>query len=203
MAIPLFIFAATICQFIKDRKYNSLEEQLAKVLKYQTRSQESKLDATYLLVLNQLLVGLTTSERHHLAREFREVVSSIVILARPLSTASLAQLLGISKAAVNCKIDLLHLVLNIPSNPDVPLRLLYLSFRDFLLDTKNRKTNPFGVDKNEAHDKLATQCLDRLSARNNLKEDICNLRTLAKRQREFNKHTIDTCPLSDIQYACQ
>jgi len=203
MAIPLFIFAATVCRFIKDRKCGPPEEQLAKVLQYQTRSQESKLDATYLPVLNQLLVGLTASERHHLVREFREVVGSIVILASPLSTASLARLLKISKGAVDCRIDLLHSVLNIPSNPDVPVRLLHLSFRDFLLDSEKRETNPFWVDEKEAHNKLATQCLERLSADDNLKEDICNLRTPAKLLIEINKHTIDACIPSDIQYACQ
>ena len=203
MAIPLFIFAATVCRFIKDRKCGPPEEQLAKVLQYQTKSQESKLDATYLPVLNQLLVGLTASERHHLVRGFREVVGSIVILASPLSTASLARLLGISKGAVDCKIDLLHSVLSIPSNPDVPVRLLHLSFRDFLLDSEKRETNPFWVDEKEAHNKLATQCLKHLSADGNLKEDICDLRTPAKLRREVNKHTIDACLPSDIQYACQ
>ena len=203
MAIPLFIFAATVCRFIKDRKCGPPEEQLARVLQYQTKSQESKLDATYLPVLNQLLVGLTASERHHLVIGFREVVGSIVILASPLSTASLARLLEISKGAVDCKIDLLHSVLSIPSNPDGPVRLLHLSFRDFLLDSEKRETNPFWVNEKEAHNKLATQCLERLSADGNLKEDICNLRTPARLQREVNKHTVDACLPSDIQYACQ
>jgi hypothetical protein len=70
MAIPLFIFATTACQFIKDWKCGLPEEQPAKVLKSQTRSQESKLDATNLPVLNQLLVRLTALERHNLVRDF-------------------------------------------------------------------------------------------------------------------------------------
>jgi len=198
MAIPLFIFAVTVCRFIKDRKCGPPEEQLAKILKYQTRSQESKLDVTYLLVLNQLLVGLTASERHHLVREFREVVGSIIILASPLSTASLARLLGISKGVVDYRIDLLHSVLSIPSNLDVLVRLLYLSFRDFLLDTEKRETNPFWINEKEAHNKLATQCLERLSTGGNLKKDICNLRTLAKLRRDVNKQTVDTCLPLDV-----
>lgn len=52
MAIPLFIFATTVCRFINDRKCGQPKDQLAKVLKYETRSQASKLDATYLPVLD-------------------------------------------------------------------------------------------------------------------------------------------------------
>jgi hypothetical protein len=89
MAIPLFIFATTICWFINDRKCGQPKDQLAKVLKYETRSQASKLDATYLPVLDQLLVGVTISERRGLVEEFRQVISSIIILASPLSATSL------------------------------------------------------------------------------------------------------------------
>jgi hypothetical protein len=203
MAIPLFIFATTICRFIEDRRCGEPEEQLAKVLKYQTKSQESELDATYLPVLNQLLTGLTSSRKHEVVQKFKEVVGTIVILARPLSTTSLAQLLGISKARVDHTLDLLHSVLSIPSNPDIPVRLLHVSFRDFLLDTEKRETNPFWVDEKDAHTKFAAQCLQRLSASDGLKKDICNFRMPGRLRTEVDKQTIDACLPLDVQYACQ
>jgi hypothetical protein len=203
MAIPLFIFATTICRFINDRKCGQPKEQLAKVLKYQTKSQASKLDATYLPVLNQLVVGLTASERQYLIEGFREVVGSIVILASPLSAISLDLLLGIPEGTVDSRTDLLHSVLNIPSNPDIPVRLLHLSFRDFLLDTEKRETNPFWVDEKDVHQKLATRCIYHLSTDEYLKEYICGLRTPERLQAEVDKQTIDTRLLPDIQYACQ
>jgi hypothetical protein len=89
MAMPLFIFATTVCRFVRDRRCGQPNEQLAKILKYQTRSQASKLDATYLPVLNQLLVGVTESEKRGIVEEFQQVVGSIVILASPLSATSL------------------------------------------------------------------------------------------------------------------
>jgi hypothetical protein len=143
MAIPLFIFATTICRFVKDRRCGEPEEQLAKVLKYQTKSQESELDATYLPVLDQLLIKLTTSRRDEVVQKFKEIVGTIVILASPLSTTSLARLLDISKARVDHALDLLHSVLSIPSNSDTPVWLLHLSFQDFLLDTEKREKHPF------------------------------------------------------------
>jgi hypothetical protein len=59
-------------------------------LKYQTKSQESEFDVTYLSVLDQLLTGLTSSQKGEVVQKFKEVVGTIVILASPFSTTSLA-----------------------------------------------------------------------------------------------------------------
>jgi NACHT domain len=203
MAIPLFIFATTVCRFINDRKCGQPNEQLAKVLKYETRSQASKLDATYLPVLDQLLVGVTSSERRGLVEEFQQVVGSIVTLANPLSATSLDRLLGVPKGTVDSRTDLLHSVLNIPSHSDYPIQLLHLSFRDFLVDTEKRKTNPFWVNEKEAHNKLATRCLELLSEDDNLKKDICNLRTPERPRADVDQQTINLHLSPAIQYACQ
>ncbi|KAK9413356.1 putative Vegetative incompatibility protein HET-E-1 [Seiridium unicorne] len=58
MAVPLFIFAATSCRFIADRRIGNPEEQLIEILTYKTKSQESQLDGTYFPVLNQMVRGL-------------------------------------------------------------------------------------------------------------------------------------------------
>lgn len=203
MAIPLFIFATTVCRFINDRKCGQPKDQLAKVLKYETRSQASKLDATYLPVLDQLLVGVTISERRDLVEEFRQVIGSIIILASPLSATSLDRLLGVPEGTVDSRTDLLHSVLSVPSCPDHPIRLLHLSFRDFLVDTEKRETNPFWVDEKDAHNKLVTGCLKLLSTSENLKKDICNLRTPERPRADVDKQTIDSHLPSEIQYACQ
>lgn len=60
MAVPLFIFAATACRFIGDQAWSDPAGQLAKVLEYQSKTQQShidKLDATYRPVLDQLVGG--------------------------------------------------------------------------------------------------------------------------------------------------
>ena len=203
MAIPLFIFATTVCRFINDRKCGQPTDQLAKVLKYQSRSQASKLDATYLPVLDQLLVGVNTAEKRDLVKDFKQAVGSIIILASPLSATSLDRLLGVPEGTVDSRTDLLHSVLNIPSRPDQPIRLLHLSFRDFLVDTEKRETNPFWVNEKDAHDKLATRCLKLLSTGENLKKDICNLGTPERARADVDKQTIDSHLSSETQYACQ
>src|ERR1700733_8383413 len=129
MAIPLFIFAATVCRFIEDRRLGGPRDQLAKILEHR-ETRKSNLDATYLPVLDQLFVGLPEPEKRNVVERFKKVVGSIVALASPLSTTSLAHLLETSREAIEDQLDLLHSVLSIPPDPSIPVRLLHLSFRD-------------------------------------------------------------------------
>ncbi|PQE14247.1 vegetative incompatibility HET-E-1 protein [Rutstroemia sp. NJR-2017a BVV2] len=203
MAIPLFIFATTICRFINDRKCGQPKDQLARVLQYEMRSQASKLDATYLPVLEQLLVGVSLSEKRDIVAKFQQVVGSIIILARPLSATSLDLLLGLPEGTTDSRVDLLHSVLSIPSDPNLPIRLLHLSFRDFLVDTEKCEINPFWVDEKEAHKELASRCLLRLTTSGYLKKDICDLRVPERLWADIDQQTIDIYLPPDIQYACQ
>ncbi|RYP39668.1 hypothetical protein DL767_002049 [Monosporascus sp. MG133] len=176
MAVPLFIFAATVCRFVDDRLCGDPDEQLQEILKFQTKSQESKLDATYLPVLNN-----------------------------PLPAASLARLFNISQKRVDCRLDLLHSVLNIPSTPDYPVRLFHLSFRDFLVDPEKREKPekyPFWVDEKETHAKLATRCLQVMTADQHLRRDICNLQKPGASRAAIDNQIIDRCLPFHVQYAC-
>ncbi|KAK8932066.1 hypothetical protein VCV18_000597 [Metarhizium anisopliae] len=142
MATPLFIFAATVCRFLADLRWHP-DDQLAKVLRYQTRTQQSKLDATYRPVLDPLIEGLDKKEQVELLQQFRAIVGSIIILARPLSVLSLERILCIPKRSIEHQLDGLYSVLSVPKVSDAPVRLLHLSFRDFLLDPDKKDDNPF------------------------------------------------------------
>ena len=202
MANPLFIFAATVCRFIGDRRWDP-EERLDTVLKYQTTSQASKLDKTYLPILDQLLIGLTNSEKERLMQEFRELIGSIVILADPLSISSLARLLDIPRKTINRRLDALHSVLSIPVNQDSPVRLLHLSFREFLVDVEKRGKSPFWIDERETHEAIATKCLELMSRSEYLRENICNLETPGKLRSKIDSRTIDDSLPADVRYACR
>ncbi|KAF2266974.1 hypothetical protein CC78DRAFT_552099 [Lojkania enalia] len=205
MAIPLFIFAATVCRFIQDRRLGGPKNQLARILDHQ-KSQKSNLDATYLPVLDYLLVGLRESQKREVVERFKQVVGSIIILASPLPTSSLARLLGVSLDTIEDQLDLLHSVLSIPSDPSIPVRLLHLSFRDFLVDPeKGRKQDiyPFWVDERQTHELLAARCLKLLLTGDTLKRDICGLGFSRTRRSEVNQQTIDACLPPEVQYACR
>ncbi|KAI6534177.1 hypothetical protein MCOR10_002449 [Pyricularia oryzae] len=211
MAVPLFIFASTACRFIADSEFGNPWEQLNKILKCKGKGQRSRLHATYLPILNQLLLqrtnlGLverTKSEKAEIVEWFRDIVGTIVILADPLPSASLACVLDRTELDVNSKLRRLHSVLNISDDPIAPVKLLHLSFRDFLVDDENRDGNLFWVDAQKTHKQLAERCLKLLSTSDNLKRDVCNLRRPEISRSEISEQIVSTALPPDVQYACR
>ena len=100
MAVPLFIFAATVCRFVRDTRWDP-EERLAIVLQYQTASQTSRFNKTYLPILDQLVRSLINSKKDSIIKEFQEIINLIIILINPLSTTFLASLLDIPQKIMN------------------------------------------------------------------------------------------------------
>jgi len=204
MAVPLFIFAATVCRFVGDPAWSDPANQLNKILQYQTKADNSeldKLDETYLPILNQLIVGRTDSQRSHLLANFRDVVGPIVLLAHPLSVLSLARLLNITPQAIYGRLESLHSVLDIPAEECTPVRLFHLSFRDFLVDPSKQTTNDFWIDETKYHKALADRCVQIMNQ--HLKRDICNQQVPGKLRSEIDHQTIDAALPPVAQYACQ
>jgi len=205
MAVPLFILAATICRFLRDRRLGRPQDQLQRILD-QKRSQGSHLNDTYLPVVERLWWDLPGSMRQNVIERFKHVVGSIVLLADPLSKASLARLLGTSLNDVEDQLDLLHSVLSVPLDRCSPVRLLHLSFREFLIDPEKGGEDgkyPFWVDERQTHHKLATRCLQLLSTPDVLKQDICNLQQPGAARTDITQQTIAACLPLEVQYACQ
>ncbi|KAI0098507.1 heterokaryon incompatibility protein-domain-containing protein [Nemania sp. FL0031] len=170
MATPLFIFAATIVRFLTNRRYGNPDKNLQKVLRDRTKSQESKLDDTYRPVLDMMLVGLPERERTEALQEFQVIVGSIVVLAEPLPASALAALVDLPQASVDDRLDMFHSVLDVPSTPTLPVRLLHLSFRDFLTDPGKREQHEFWIDEKSVHKRLAADCLKIMDT--DLRKDI-------------------------------
>ncbi|EPS45697.1 hypothetical protein H072_309 [Dactylellina haptotyla CBS 200.50] len=216
IAIPLFIFAATMSRFIGDETDWNPKQKLANILEYgRTRegsgsrpgaTQEElsrlQLDQTYTPVFKQLEFGQTKRELERFGLQFRSIIGSIVILADPLSASSLSDLLGIPKDNVEGKLHRLHSVLSVPSDPNLPIRLLHLSFREFLVDPEKKGCDDwFWVDEEKAHAVIALRCLKVLSSF--LKENICSLEYSGMPREELNSATIDECLPKHVQYSCR
>ena len=201
LAVPLFIFATTVCRYI-GTKGGDPEEYLNKVLKYR-KSTFSQLDLTYLPVLDQLLTSQEEEDKETWLHAFRELVGSIVVLYSPLSVASLASLLQIPQKQVKCRLDSLHSVLNIPDSDDVPIRLLHLSFREFLVDPRKQGRNLFWVDEKGTHQKLASHCLELMSKPSGLQQDMCSLVRPGALRSEIDEETIASNLPPELQYACR
>lgn len=198
-AVPLFISAATLCRFIGDAKWNP-EKRLRDILTDQA-IYVSKMDNTYMPVLNQLLTGQDEWDSQQLVQEFKEIVGVIILLADPLSVNALAQLLNMGISDINNRLYLLHSVLDIPRNLDAPVRLLHISFRDFLLDSKKKNSSRFWIDEKATHRKLAIRCLDIMYRR--LKKNICNLSVEGTQRAEIDVHSIYQFLAPELQYSCR
>ncbi|KAJ5730165.1 vegetative incompatibility protein HET-E-1 [Penicillium malachiteum] len=199
-SIPLFIFAATTCRFIEDhRQAGEPNDRLQKILQQKA---SGAFDAIYLPILSQMVDGLKGSARRSTVTEFKEIVGSIVTLVNPLSAASLACLLGISTECVNNRLQLLHSVLDIPSDPGHPLRIFHESFRDFIVHPDPEDVHEFYVDERSTHKMLADRCLTLLSHGGYLKQDICGLGAPGTSRADIDQQTIDRCLPPEAQYAC-
>ena len=126
-----------------------------------------------------------------------------MLLTDPLPVSSLARLLSRSQIDVDSKLRQLHSVLNIPTDSDAAVKLLHLSFRDFLTDHENREANPFWVDERETHARLADRCLELLLSEGVLERDMCGLRWPRTLRSEISPHAISAALPPDVQYACR
>ncbi|WAO94531.1 NACHT domain-containing protein [Fusarium falciforme] len=204
MAVPLFIFAATMCRFIQDPLYDPVT-QLEKVLKYKSSAQDSemaKLDTTYRPTLDQLLVDRTGRARERVLKDFRDVVGTIVLLQEPLSISTLSCLADIPERVISGILRPLHSVLSVPISPREPIRMLHLSFHDFLVDKEMHETDPFWVDDQETHERIVTRCLDLLRSGKHLKQDICDLGLPGTRRADIEQRQVNLKLPGEVRYAC-
>ncbi|KAJ0421287.1 hypothetical protein BJY00DRAFT_282468 [Aspergillus carlsbadensis] len=196
MAVPLFIFAATTCRFLSDLRHDP-NDQLATILKYRTASQ--KLHQTYLPVLDQLVGDQSDAQRNIVLRRFCNIVGAIVLLLEPLSASQLARLLKVRPGEVYLQLDCLHSVLQTPHD-DSPIRLLHLSFRDFL--TESTTHADFRIDEKKRHLSLANQCLERMGELPGLTQDICGLNSPGVLAAEIAPEVVGKNVPGDLRYAC-
>ncbi|KAI1174792.1 vegetative incompatibility protein HET-E-1 [Nemania sp. FL0916] len=201
-AYPLFIVAATICRFLDPTRSNP-DDQLRKLLNSQTIGQASdQLASTYLPVLDQLIFDQPDVTKQHILETFRDIVGTIILLARPVSARTLSQILQISLPDIQNQLKLLHSVLAIPSTSDDPIRIFHLSFRDFLLDRSRQNTHEFWINEQFSHKNLAARCIQLLSADNILKKDICGVGNPGVLLSQVDRATINGRLPPEVRYAC-
>lgn len=81
MSVPLFISAATLCRFIGDKKWQPTV-RLAEVLENQAKY-ATKMEKTYLPILERLLAGQDDEDSEMLLHEFQEIIGTISFSLSP------------------------------------------------------------------------------------------------------------------------
>ncbi|KAJ6086507.1 WD40 repeat-like protein, partial [Penicillium canescens] len=105
--------------------------------------------------------------------------------------------LGIRADQISNRLDSFRSVLSVPSDRDHPIRILHLSFRDFLVQSKSR----FFVDEPSKHKEIAKSCLKTM--RNRLQKDICNLESPGTRRVDIDPQHIRQYISPQLQYSCR
>ncbi|KAF5580410.1 hypothetical protein FPANT_9366 [Fusarium pseudoanthophilum] len=201
MAIPLFIFAATVCRFVSDNRVGSPSEQLSKYFQLSNRNFGTHLGNLYGPVLLSTVTGVSEEDRRQIVEHTRLIVGSIVTLASPLSITALSELLELRVSVTHGRLNLLHSILNIPESLRLPVRLLHTSLRDYLTDPGQKQKNEFHVDEKRVHLGLFKNSLRVMDA--GLKEDICNLVWPGTQRTGIPSEQLNSCIGEELKYSCR
>jgi hypothetical protein len=108
-----------------------------------------------------------------------------------------------SKFDVGCRLDALHSVLSVPDDDSVPVRLLHLSFRDFLLDPQKQGKSPLWIDESKTHEELALHCTNFMSGPQGLRRNLCHLPEPGEWLRDSVRQQIAELLSPALSYACR
>jgi hypothetical protein len=198
-SVPLFISAATLCRFVSDANWDP-QKRLDAILADQS-IYVSKMDNTYMPVLNQLLIGQDKRELQRLIGEFQDIIGVIVLLFTPLSISALSRLLEIKEDDINNRLRPFRSVLRVPDDSGIPVRLFHLSFRDFLLNPQTKDSSLFWIDERKVHLSLIARCINVMEQ--GLKKNICNLDGDGAQPIEVHRNCINHRLPPELQYACR
>jgi hypothetical protein len=215
----LFIYAATVCRFIKEGGEQWPPQDLLDLVLSEDgasgsllqkpgervathKSPTKELDEIYTQALEYSFKTVHDEwDKRQLAGVFRQVIGAIIVLFEPLSTTALAGLLTVRKEIVNRRLRHLRSVLDVPENHNSIIRLLHPSFRDFLLDKQRCHNQHFWVDEKKTHKALTESCLRLISSC--LKRDICDLQMPGVLIREVERGRVEQYLPAHVQYACR
>jgi hypothetical protein len=205
-ASGLFIWAATACHFVRDGK-RFAAKRLEAILCTDgntVAAPEKHLNQIYMTVLkSSASADYTNEEREEHFNMLRYVLGSVVVLFSPLSACCVNALLQVAEEVVCQTLEDLHAILNIPDTSTQPLRLHHPSFRDFLLSKERCGDDSLWVDERGAHEKLASLCLELMSAPSGLREDMCGLSGPGTLRSEMQEETVASSLPPELQYACR
>lgn len=206
----LFIYAATACRFLDG--VDDLEDLQARMRELSAddsgESPQEILDRTYSQILSYSVIHSsrkTKTEKTDFFGLFERIIGAVVVLAEPLSIATLEDLLGMSEKASKSRrlLRSLSSVVSCGDSFEAPIRLLHLSFRDFLLGQPKRRCtyDEFCIEPRKAHRAALKSCLRIMSS--TLKQDICSLDDPSFLVKDIDASLLDQRIPDSVRYASQ
>lgn len=198
----LFIYAATACRFVRDRRWLP-EDRLKLIIAGQrhSKSPTAELDDTYTEVLQQSVLGdCDEEEKDILSRRFRQIVGSVIVLFEALNAKALSKLLNVPERMMQVTLSPLGAVLAVPDDSSGTVRILHPTFRDYLLDSDRCSEEAFHVDDRLAHEAIARRCINIMSS--HLSADISDLHRPAASIADTDRIGLHTLLPFHVRYAC-
>ncbi|KAJ5666531.1 WD40 repeat-like protein [Penicillium maclennaniae] len=124
-------------------------------------------------------------------------IGIIILLTVPLSIHAVSFFLRIKADQISNRLDSFRSILSVPSNRDLPVRILYLSFRDFLVQSKSK----FLIDKPKKYKEITLLCLKNI--RSHLRKNLCNLEGLRTYRADIEPQSLRQHLPPELQYLCR
>jgi hypothetical protein len=173
-ANTLFIYARTTVEYISDPK-GQPDRRLAALIEAKpgrTRGQFGRLDDLYSQILRT--AHDACGQVDEVDTDLRAVLVTLVLVQQQLPADEIAMIAGVDED--QCREHLRHIsaLLNYQQEPDEPVRLMHLSFPDFLSDSRRCFALPGYVVKLESdHLRIVEHCLEQMN--HLLRYDICHI----------------------------
>ncbi|KAK3994352.1 hypothetical protein QBC44DRAFT_43713 [Cladorrhinum sp. PSN332] len=203
----LFIYAATTCRFLDFEDFvedEAREERLDLIYndEMEIDAPQLKIDEIYLKVLSfPHLYRATQREKKRFFDLIERILGFITVSLEPVSASSLAVFLRLEMLELGKKLQRLHSVIAVPRDTNIPMSLIHLSFRDFLLSQQRSARLSFRVQETLVHYTILQRCLDLMSEY--LKEDICGLIYPGHLNAEVPQAQVEEHIPQYLQYACR
>ncbi|EKG13878.1 hypothetical protein MPH_08971 [Macrophomina phaseolina MS6] len=136
-ANKLFIYAATVCRFLRSSKLQPPQDRPAPLLlgKSTSNSPSGELDRMYTQVLRHAVVGSSDAEEsREPVSQFRSIFGPLILLYNMLDPISLSRLLEMPEELVLAVLGNVQAIIDLPEDRTSVVQLLHPSLRDFLLD---------------------------------------------------------------------
>ena len=149
---PLFIYVATLYRSLNRTTIESAQTQLKNWLT--NKHQSSQLAKTYGTVMESVLFSRDEDLKQFkpipvdIKEQLKKTLSAVILLATPLSSSCIANLLDLNRDVVENCIKNLQAVLYIETEHGT-VRILHTSFRDYLLHEARSGDLHFSVDEKQ------------------------------------------------------
>jgi hypothetical protein len=174
-ADTLFIYARTVVEYISD-PVGRPDRRLAALIQAKpghSCQRYSRLDELYSYILNEASGPSTPFDS--VDDDLRSTLIALVLAHQPLTADGLADMAGVDQDTCHECLRRISALLDYQHDSDEPVRLMHLSFPDFLSDPRRCSALPgYVVDVASDHLRMTEHCLELMNRA--LRYDICRIR---------------------------